>query len=151
MKKSKAAGPHEIPSEMLTALSEFGIKELTKLLNIIHDTDEIPTDLKKSVYIAIPKKISTVECDQQRTISLMSHLTKVMLRVLMNRMRNKILPEISETQFGIMKDEGTRIAIFSLRTLLERAIEVQRTCTYASLTILRHLTKSNILICLTFY
>ena len=84
---------------MLSALGEFGIKEITKLLNIIHDTGEIPTDQKKSVYIAIPKKIGTVECDQHLTISLMSHLKKVMLQVLMNRMRNKILPEISETQF----------------------------------------------------
>ena len=70
-------------------------------------------------------KIGTVECDQHHTISLMSHLTKVMLRVLMNRTRNKILPEISETQFGFMTDKGTRNAIFSLRTLVDRAIEVQ--------------------------
>ena len=52
--------------------------------------------------------------------------TKVMLRVLMNRMRNKILPEISVTQFGIMADKGTRNAIFPLTTLMERAIEVQK-------------------------
>ena len=68
-------------------------------------TGEIPTDLKKSVYTTIPKK-GAVECDQHRTISLMSHLTKVMLRVLMNRMRNKIVPEISVTQFGFMADKG---------------------------------------------
>ena len=126
MKKGKAAGPDDIPSEMITALEEFGIKEVTKLLNTIHATGEIPTDLKKSVYIALPKKTGTVECEQHRTISLMSHLTKVMLRVLMNRMRNKMLPEISETQFGFMADKGTRNAIFALRTLMERAIEVQK-------------------------
>ena len=80
----------------------------------------------KSQCIAIPKKIGTVEYDQHRTISLMSHLTKVMLRVLMNRMRNKFLPEISETQFGFMKDKGTGKVIFSLRTLMERAFEVQK-------------------------
>ena len=56
MKKGKAPGPDKIPSEVLTALGEFGIKEITKLLKIIHDTCEIPTDLKKLVYIAIPKK-----------------------------------------------------------------------------------------------
>lgn len=44
----------------------------------------------------------------------------------MNRMRNKILPEISETQFGFMADKGTRNAIFALGTLMERAIEVQK-------------------------
>ena len=59
-------------------------------------------------------------------MSLMSHLTKVMPRVLMNRMRNKILPELSETQFGFMIGNGTRNAIFSLRTLKEMAIEVQK-------------------------
>ena len=79
------------------------------------------------MYIAVPhQKIGTVECDQHRTISLMNHLIKIMLRVLMTRMRNKILPEISETQFGFMADEGTRHAIFSPRTLKERAIEVQK-------------------------
>ena len=65
------------------------------------------------MYIAIPKTTRTVEFDQHRTMSLVSHLTKVMLRVLMNRMRNKILPEISETQFGFMADKGTRNTIFS--------------------------------------
>ena len=48
MKKGKAAGPNEIPSEMLTALGKFCIREITKLLNILYDTGEIPTDLKKS-------------------------------------------------------------------------------------------------------
>ena len=48
-KKGKAAGPDQIPPEMLTTLGEFGIKEITKVLNIIHDTGEIPTDLNKSV------------------------------------------------------------------------------------------------------
>ena len=126
MKKGKAAGPDDIPSEMITALNEIGIKEVTKLLNLIYTTGEIPADMKKSVYIAIPKKQGTVDCDQHRTISLMSHLTKVMLRVLMNRMRDKILPEISETQFGFMADKGTRNAIFALRTIMERATEVQK-------------------------
>ena len=44
----------------------------------------------------------------------------------MNRMRNKIIPEMSGTQFEFMTDKGTRNAIFSLRTLTERAIEVQK-------------------------
>ncbi|GFO00874.1 RNA-directed DNA polymerase from mobile element jockey-like [Plakobranchus ocellatus] len=143
MKKGKAAGPDDIPSEMLTALGEFGIKEVIKLLNTIHATGEIPTNLKKSVYIALPKKLGTVECDQHRTISLMSHLTKVMLRVLMNRIRNKILPEISKTQCGFMADKSTRYAIFALRILMERAIEVQKDLylCFIHYSILRHLAK----------
>ena len=49
-----------------------------------------------------------------------------MVQVLMKRMRNKILPEISETQFGFIADESTRSTIISLSTLMERAIEVQK-------------------------
>ncbi|GFN73579.1 endonuclease-reverse transcriptase [Plakobranchus ocellatus] len=103
MKKGAAAGPDDIPPEMLTALDEFGIKEVTKLLNVIYAKGKIPTDLKKSVYIA-----------------------KVMLLVLINRVRTKILPEISETQFGFRADKDTRNAIFALRILMERTIEVQK-------------------------
>ena len=56
----------------------------------------------------------------------MSHFTKVMLQALMNRMRNKIIPVMYVTQFGFMTDKGTRNAIFSLKTPMERAIEVQK-------------------------
>ena len=130
---------------MLTALGKFGIKEITKLLNIIHGAGEISTDLEKSVYIAIPplppppkkKKKGTAESDQHHTIGLLSHLTKVMLRVWMKRIRNKILPEISETQFGLMADKGTRYAIFSLI----EATEVQKCLYLCLLTTLRHLTE----------
>ena len=126
MKSGKAAGPDDLPFELIAALDELGIKSVTKLVNSIYDTGTIPEDMKKSVYIALPKKPGTVDCDQHRTISLMSHLTKVLLRILMSRMRNKILPEISEAQFGFMADKGTRNAIFALKTLMERSIEVQK-------------------------
>ncbi|GFO15737.1 endonuclease-reverse transcriptase [Plakobranchus ocellatus] len=56
MKRGKAEGPDDIPSEMLSAPCEFVVTEITELLNTIHSTGEIPTDLKKSVYIAPPKK-----------------------------------------------------------------------------------------------
>ncbi|XP_076347953.1 uncharacterized protein LOC143245476 [Tachypleus tridentatus] len=106
--KGKAAGPDDIPIELLLALKEVGIQEVTKLLNIIYDTGEIPEDFKKSVFIALPKKPGTTDCEQHRIISLMCHLTKVLLRVLMSRMKNKIRPEISDTQFGFIADKGTR-------------------------------------------
>ena len=89
--------------ELITALQDVGIMEVTKQLNIIYDTGELPHDVTKSVFVAIPKKAGTTECEQHRTISLMSHLTKVLLRVLMCRMRNKIRPE----QFGSVANRGT--------------------------------------------
>ena len=100
---------------MLTAVGEFGIKEITTFLNIIPDLSELPTDLKKSVYIAMPKKKKkpgTFECDEP---SHKSYAT-----------RSKILPEMFGTQFRFIADKSTRNAIFSLKTLIERVIEVQK-------------------------
>jgi len=126
MKLGKATGPDRIPAEVFLALDDLGITEITKLMNIIYDSGEIPVDMKRSIFIALPKKPGTTDCEQHRTISLMSHLTKVLLRIIMKRVRNKLDPEISETQFGFVPDSGTRNAIFTLQTLMERSIEVQR-------------------------
>ena len=81
---------------------------LTDFLNAIYDSGEIPSDLSKSIFIALPKKPGATECESHRTISLMSHITKILLKILMSRMRNKITPE---EQCGFVKDKGTRNAI----------------------------------------
>ena len=67
-KKGKAPGPDNITIELLEALEEFGVDQITKFLNNIYDTGEIPEDLSKSIFITLPKKIR-----------LMSHLTKICL------------------------------------------------------------------------
>ena len=125
MKGNKARGPDGIVIEMIKALDDFGIEKLTIMANEIYDTGKIPQDLSKSIFIALPKKPGTIECELHRTISLMSHVTKVILRVIMMRARRCTKPEISQEQCGFVEDTGTRNAIFIVRTLCERAIEVQ--------------------------
>ena len=56
----------------------------------------------------------------------MSHVTKLLLRIIMMRVRNKINPEIAEEQCGFVEGKGTTNAIFILRTLIERALEIQK-------------------------
>ena len=116
MKKGKAAGPDKITVDMIESLDEFGI--LTDFLNAIYDSGEIPSDLSKSIFIVLPKKPGATECESHRTISLMSHITKILLKILMARMINKITPEIAEEQCGFVKDKGTRNAIYMLRTFM---------------------------------
>ena len=123
MKGNKARGPAGIVIEMIKALDDFGIEKLTIMANEIYDTGKIPQDLSKSIFIALPKKPGTIECEFHRTISLMSHTTNVILRVIMMRAQRCTKPEIS--QCGFVEDTGTRNAIFIVRTLCERAIEVQ--------------------------
>ena len=102
IRNGKALGSDKISAETLKALNHFGV-ELLQLL------------------------AGAVDCENFRTISIMSHMAKAILRVIMLRIRNKIHPEISTEQYGFMKDKGTKNAIFVLRMLSERAIQMQQT------------------------
>ncbi|GFO42831.1 endonuclease-reverse transcriptase [Plakobranchus ocellatus] len=126
MKHGKATDPDNISVELIEALEDFGIGKVTHLLNEIYDTGQIPTDLSKSIFIALPKKPGATECELHRTISLISHITKILLKIIKLRIRNKIKPEIAEEQCGFVEDKGTSNAIYILRTLIERALEAQK-------------------------
>ena len=126
MKNNKATGPDEIAVEQIKGLGEFGIEKLTLILNEIYDSGEFPEDLSKSIFITLPKKPGAIECELHRTISLINHTTKILLHVLMNRVRNKLKTEISDVQYGFVEDKSTRNAIFIIRMLTERAVEMQK-------------------------
>ncbi|GFS01962.1 LINE-1 retrotransposable element ORF2 protein [Elysia marginata] len=123
MKSGKATGPDKISEELIEALEDYGIEKTTNLLNEIYDTGQIPTDLTKSIFIALPKNPGATECELHRKISLMSHVTKILLRIVMLGVRNKIKPQIAEEQCGfiIIERKGTSNAISNLRVLIERA------------------------------
>jgi len=82
--------------------------------------------MTKSVFTALPKKPGATKCELSRTISLMSQLTKLILRVLLNRIQGRTTGEVSEEQYGFMLDKGTCNAIFLLRILSERSIEMKK-------------------------
>ncbi|GFS27605.1 SH3 domain-binding protein 2-like [Elysia marginata] len=112
--------------ELLQALGNWGIDQLTKLLNRIYDTGNIPKDMLISTFITLQKKPGATEFENHRTISLMSHTLKLLLRILLTRIRSKIKPEILETQFGFVANKGTTNAIFTMMMLMERFIETQK-------------------------
>ena len=87
-KTNKAAGPDEVVTEMLEALGDTGVNIMHSLVNKIYDSGEIPNDMLKSVFIALPKKPNTLDCDQHRTISLMSHTLKLLLKIVLERCRS---------------------------------------------------------------
>ena len=99
---------------------------MTFILNEIYDSEEIPENLNRSIFITLPKEPGALECELHRMISLMSHTTKILLRVLMNRARSKVRPEVSNVQYGFVEDESTRNAISIVRITFERAIEMKR-------------------------
>ena len=82
--------------------------------------------MARSVFITIPKKPGAIDCDKFRTISIMSQLSKLVLKIILNRVRNKIEWEIAEEQYGFRKGKGTCNAIFIIRMIGERTIEMQK-------------------------
>ena len=126
MKAGKAVGEDGIAVEMLEVLGEWGVEVVSEIANCIYDTGRIPDQMARSVFITIPKKPGAIDCDKFRTISIMSQLSKLVLRIVLNRAKNKIEAEIAEEQYGFRKGKGTCNAIFVLRMIIERAIEVQK-------------------------
>ncbi len=126
MKKRKATGDDGIAGEMLEALDEYGVDLLTEIARQVYENGERVAQMYKSTFITLAKIPGTLECNKHRTISIMSQVTKIILRVVLVRMRNKILPEIGNEQCGFIKEKGTRNAIFILRMLMERLIEVKK-------------------------
>ena len=107
MPKRKAARPDEVCIEFIQALDDLGAEWMTKIANKIYDEGHFPTDMSRSVFITMPKKAGTTKFELHRTISVMSHMTKVTLKVLLQRMRGRTKSEISEEQFGFMPEKET--------------------------------------------
>lgn len=84
----------------------------------------IPEMMRKSVFITIPKKGGTAKCEHQM-ISKMSQIGKRILRVI-HTVCNKIDSNVSQEQYGFRKGKGTASAVFSLRMIIGRRVEVQK-------------------------
>ncbi|CAH1258964.1 Hypp2118 [Branchiostoma lanceolatum] len=117
--KNKAAGADDIPAELLKTGNPTTSKLLCKLGNKIVSTGQWPSDWVKSVFITIPKVPGTIDCSEHRTIALISHVSKVLLRILLRRMERVAEQEFAEEQMGFRKRVGTRDQIFNLRVLME--------------------------------
>ena len=126
MKKGKAVGNDKIAFEMLEALGDFGLEKITEIANHVYDSEDVPNEMLESIFIALPKKSGTVDCKTHRTISLMSHVTKIVLRVMLSRSKSAIMDRVSDEQFGYRPGKGTRNGILCLRILLEKSIEKQK-------------------------
>ena len=100
LKKGKSAGVHNIPSELVQAGREAMIDMLLISCNKIWQTGEWPTPWTQSLIITLPKKGNLHLCQNYRTISLISHPSKVMLRILLNRLKPQAEEIIKEEQTG---------------------------------------------------
>ena len=105
---NKASGGDGIPGELFQILKDDAVKVWHSICQKIWKTQQWPQDWKRSVFIPIPKKGNTKECSNYRTIALISHASKAMLKILQAKLQQYVSHEIPDVQAGFRKDRGTR-------------------------------------------
>lgn len=125
-KNNKAVGPDEISSEILKLLDERGITALHKMFNIIYETGHYPKQWLCSTFIPLPKKTNARKCEDHRLISLMSHILKIFLKIIHQRIYKKCEVDISDSQFGFRQGLGTREAIVATQVLVQNCYDQRK-------------------------
>ena len=120
LKKGKSAGVDDSPAELIQAGGEDVITAPTTICNKIWQTGEWPTLWTQSLVITLPKKGNLQQCQVYRTINLISHPSKVMLKIILNRLKPQAEKIIAEEQAGFRAGRITTEQIFNLRILCEK-------------------------------
>ena len=123
---NKASGGDVIPVELFQTLKDDAVKALHSICQQLCKTQQWPQDWKRSVFIPIPKKVNAKECSKHRTIALISHAGKVMLKILQARLQQYINHEIPDVQACFRKGRGTRDQIANICWIVEKAREFQK-------------------------
>ena len=123
---NKASGGDGIPVELFQILKDDAVKVLDSICQQIWKTQQWPQDWKRSVFIPIPKKDNAKECPNYYTVALLSHVSKVMLKILQARLQHYVNHKLPETQAGFRKGRGTRDKIANICWIIEKAREFQK-------------------------
>ena len=113
---NKASEGYRIPVELFQILKDDAVKVLHSICQQIWKTQQLPQDWKRSVFISIPKKGNAKECSNFRTIALILHASKLMLKILQARLQQYMDRELPDVQAGFRKGRGTRDKIANTKT-----------------------------------
>ena len=123
---NKASGGDGIPVEPFQILKDDAVKVLHSICQHIWKTQQWPEDWKMSVFIPIPKKGNAKECSNYCTIALISHVSKVILKILQARLQQYLNHELPDVQAGFSKGRGTRDQIVSIRWIIKKTRQLQK-------------------------
>ena len=118
---NKASGGDGIPIELFQMLKDDVVKVLHSICQQIWKTEQWPQDWKRSVFIPMSKKSNAKECSNYHTIALISHTSKVMLKILQARLQLYMNCELHDVQAGFRKSRGTRDQIANIDWIIEKA------------------------------
>ena len=105
---NKASGGDGIPVELFQILKDDAVKVLQRICQQVWKTQQWPQDWKGSVFFPIPKKGHAKECSDYRIIGLISHATKVVLKILQVRLQQYVNHELPDVQAGFRKGRRTK-------------------------------------------
>ena len=123
---NKASGGIGIPVELFQILKDDAVKVLHSICQQNLENSAVATGLEKSVFIPIPKKGNAKECSNYLTIALISHTSKVMLKILQARLQQYVNHELPDVQADFRKGRGTRDQIANIHWIMEKAREFQK-------------------------
>ena len=122
----KASGGDGIPVELFQILKDDAVKVLHSICQQMWKTQQWPQDWKRSLFISIPKKGNAKECSNYHTIALISHTSKVMLKILQARLQQYVNRELIDVQARFRKGRGTRDQIANIPWIIEKGREFQK-------------------------
>ena len=123
---NKASGGDGSPVELFQILNNDAVKVLHSVCQQIWKTQQWPQDWKRLVFISNPKKDNAKKCSNYRTIALISHASKVMLKILQARLQQYVNHELPDVQAGFRKGRGTRDQIANIHWIIEKVREFQK-------------------------
>ena len=126
LKPGKSPGVDNVPAELVKHGGDETVQALTVLCRKIWDEKTWPTKWTQSLVIPLPKKGNLRKCENHRTISLISHPSKVLLRIILNRLKTKAEELLSEEQAGFRPRRSTVEQIFNCRFMMEKHLQHQR-------------------------
>ena len=122
----KVSGDDGITAELFQILKDDAVKVLYSTCRQNWKTQQWPQDWKRSVFILIPKKGNAKEYLNYCTIALISHTSKVMLKILQARFQQYVNHELPDVQAGFRKGRGTRDQIADIHWITEKARGFQK-------------------------
>ena len=112
------------------------MKVLHSICQQVWKTQQWPQDWKRSVFIPIPKKDNAKECSNYRTIAVISHASKVTLKILQARLQQYVNRELPDVQAGFRKGRRARDQIANIRWIIKKAREFQKKTSIPALLIM---------------
>ena len=123
---NKASGGDGIPAELFHILKDDAVKVLHSICQQMWKTQQQPQDWKGSVFIPIPKKGNAKECSNYHTVALISHASKVMLKIPQARLQQYMNQELPDVQAAFRKGRRTREQVANICWITEKAREFQK-------------------------